>query len=497
MMGRLKSEQAQLFYQFQLDDAVPEDHLVRKIDTALDLSWLRSELAPHYSSMGRPSIDPELMIRMLVVGYVFAIRSERLICREVQVNLAYPWFCKLGIEGAIPDHSAFSRARNERFRDGDVFRCVFERVVERCIASGLVGGEGFAVDASLIQADANKQRSIAGQDWHKDRDPKSSSRAVKEYLATLDDKAWGAASDVVPKFVSPSDPAAQWTGAHKGPAFFAYSDNYLIDVKFGVIVDVEASRSIRQAEVGAARTMINRTEQRFGLKPERLAGDTAYGAAAMLNWLVEEKGIAPHIPMFDRSNREDGTFSRADFRFDATRDVYHCPGGKLLRTSGTVHEGKTLLYRASKRDCDLCPLKPTCCPKEPSRKIPRDVHEHARDVARSFAGTDAFERSRCERKKIEMRFAHLKRILRLGRLRLRGPRGAQDEFVLAAIAQNLRRSSPDHRHFRLSASSRARAKRQGPVQRSPLPTERLNRLIASKRLLQQNRHFSDMARCPT
>ena len=171
-------------------DAVPEDHLVRKIDAALDLSWLRGELAPHYSSMGRPSIDPELMIRMLVVGYVFAIRSERLVCREVQVNLAYRWFCKLGIEDTIPDHSAFSRARNERFREGDVFRRVFERVVEACIAAGLVGGEGFAVDASLIQADANKQRSIAGQDWRRDRDPARSSSAVKEYLATLDDTAW-------------------------------------------------------------------------------------------------------------------------------------------------------------------------------------------------------------------------------------------------------------------------------------------------------------------
>ena len=189
MMGRLKSDQCQLFYEFHLSDAVPEDHLVRKIDTALDLSWLRSELAPHYSSTGRPSIDPELMIRMLIVGYVFAIRSERLICREVQVNLAYRWFCKLGIEDAIPDHSAFSRARNERFREGDVFRGVFERVVEACIAVGLVGGEGFAVDASLIEADANKQRSIAGQDWRRDRDPHRSSRAVKEYPATLDDTA--------------------------------------------------------------------------------------------------------------------------------------------------------------------------------------------------------------------------------------------------------------------------------------------------------------------
>src|SRR5438270_12350793 len=267
MMGRLKSDQGQLFYEFHLGDAVPEDHLVRKIDAALDLSWLRSELAPHYSSMGRPSIDPELMIRMLVVGYVFAIRSERLICREVQVNLAYRWFCKLGIEDAIPDHSAFSRARNERFRDGDVFRRVFERVVEACIAAGLVGGEEFAVDASLIAADANKQRSIPGSEWNKARDPHSASRAIREYLATLDDAAFGAASEVMPKFVSPSDPAAQWTGAMRGPAFFAYADNYLIDVKFGIIMDVKASRAIRQAEVGAAKTMIERTEERFEIKP--------------------------------------------------------------------------------------------------------------------------------------------------------------------------------------------------------------------------------------
>src|ERR1700736_1219969 len=312
MMGRLKSDQGQLFYEFHLNDAVPEDHLVRKIDAVLDLSWLRSELAPHYSSMGRPSIDPELMIRMLVVGYVFAIRSERLICREVQVNLAYRWFCKLGIEDAIPDHSAFSRARNERFREGDVFRRVFERVVEACIAAGLVGGEGFAVDASLIVADANKQRSIPGSEWNKERNSGTASRAVKEYMATLDDAAFGAASEVTPKFISPSDPAAQWTGANRGPAFFAYSDNYLIDVKFGVIMDVEASRAVRQAEVGAAKTMIERTQERFGIMPERLAADTAYGSAAALNWIINEKKIVPHIPVIDKSKREDGTFSRED-----------------------------------------------------------------------------------------------------------------------------------------------------------------------------------------
>src|SRR3989449_8021795 len=310
MMGRLNHDQEQLLYSFHLDEAVPHDHLVRKIAAVLDLSWVHSELAPFYSKMGRPSIDPELMIRMLIIGYVFAIRSERALCRDVQVNLAYRWFCGLSIEDKIPDHSAFSRARNERFRDSDIFRRVFERVVEACIAAGLVGGEGFAVDASLIAADANKQRSIPGSDWDKKRDPETASRAVKEYLATLDDAAFGTASEVTPKFVSPSDPAAQWTGAMRGPAFFAYADNYLIDVKFGVIMDVEASRAIRQAEVGAAKTMIARTEQRFDIKPERLAADTAYGSGANLNWLVNDKKIAPHIPVIDKSKREDGTYGR-------------------------------------------------------------------------------------------------------------------------------------------------------------------------------------------
>jgi len=204
MMGRRNRDQGPLFYEFRLDEAVPEDHLVRKIGAVLDLSWVHEELLPHYSRVGRPSIDPVLMIRMLILGYVFAIRSERQICREVQVNLAYRWFCDLSLEDPIPDHSALSRARNERFRESDVFRHVFERVVGSCIAAGLVGGESFAVDASLIEADANRQRSIPGKEWSKERDPESASRAVKEYLATLDDTAFGAATEVEPKFVSMS-----------------------------------------------------------------------------------------------------------------------------------------------------------------------------------------------------------------------------------------------------------------------------------------------------
>src|SRR5450631_2547245 len=289
------------------------------------------------------------MILMLVVGYVFAIRSERLICREVQVNLAYRWFCKLGIEDAVPDHSAFSRARNERFREGDVFRRVFERVVEACIAADLVGGEGFAVDASLIQADANKQRSIPGSEWQKTCDPETASRAMQEYLATLDDAAFGAASDTTPKFVSPSDPAAQWTGAMGGPAFFAYSDNSLIDVKFGVIMDVEASRAIRQAEVGAVKTMVERTEERFDIKPKLLAADTAYGSGSNLNWLVNDKDIEPHIPVIDKSKRQDGTFSREDFTFDKKRNVYTCPARRFALDLIRNHKSKGSVKTRRKR----------------------------------------------------------------------------------------------------------------------------------------------------
>ena len=442
MMGRRRDDQGQLFYAFDLDAVVPDDHQVRRIAAVLDLSWVHSELAPHYSHTGRPSIDPELMIRMLILGYVFAIRSERALCREVQLNLAYRWFCRLGIEDKIPDHSAFTRARNERFRNQDIFRFAFERVVEACIKAGLVGGEGFAVDASLIAADANKCGSTPGGEWSHDIDPATARRAVQDYLANLDDPAWGAATDVVPKFVAPADPAAQWTGAMKSAAFFAYADNYLIDVKAGIIMDVEASRAIRQAEVGASQTMIERTEATFGIKPDWLAADTAYGSAPNLHFLVDEKDIAPHIPVIDKSRRDDGTFSREDFIYDEARDCYVCLNGKVLpRSSGARgSRGDDMIsYFARVADCRACPLKSRCCSKSPSRKITRHIHEAARDVARAIAKTPAYDQTRRDRKKVEMLFAHLKRILRMGRLRLRGPAGAQFEFTLAAIAQNLRR----------------------------------------------------------
>ncbi len=442
-MGQQTGAQVQLFYSFNLDSHVPADHLLRGIDQCLDLSELRQQLAPFYSHTGRPSIDPELMVRMLLIGYSFGIRSERRLCEEVHLNLAYRWFCRLGLEDVVPDHSTFSKNRHGRFRDSDAFRLVFESVLERCMQAGLVGGEGFAVDASLIEADANRSRSLAREEVADLRDPRHASRAVREYLAALD--AQGQPS-TAPASISPTDPAARWT-AVGGPAFYAYSTNYLVDVQAGIIVDVEATPAWRTAEVNATRAMIERVEQRFDLKPERLIGDMAYGTADFLGWMVNDKGIAPHVPVWDKTQRKDDTLSASDFQWDDEANEYRCPQGQPLRSQWRpferfrthITQANTIVYRASQFACTQCPLKPRCCPHTPMRKIARSVHESARDVARGIAKTPAYLQSRKDRKKVEMLFAHLKRILKLRRLRLRGLSGARDEFLLAAAAQNLRR----------------------------------------------------------
>ena len=317
-----------------------------------------------------------------------------------------------------------------------------------------MGGEAFAVDASIIVADAHRRRGVAKVE---DLDP-TSSRAVAEYLSVLDDAAFGGATPIEPKVISPTDPAARYTASANSVAGYAYSDNYLIDLKHAVIMDAEATTTIRQAEVGAAKAMLDRTTEQFDVTPSRLVADGGYGSAEMVGWLVDERGIEPHVNLIDKSERTDGTFSRSDFAFDPESNLYVCPGGKELRKyhrafakprDGLTKDG-TMIYFARKHDCKACALKPKCCPNLPARKIARSVHEAARDKARAIAKTEAYAVSCRERKKVEMLFAHLKRILRLGRLRLRGPNGAKDEFLLAATAQNLR-------NWRSSSPSRSRS----------------------------------------
>jgi transposase len=354
MMGPRQEAQAALFYEFSLEDHVPHNHLVRSIDRFVDLTSVRVHLADFYSHTGRPSIDPELLIRMLLIGYCFGIRSERRLCEEVHLNLAYRWFCRLDLTDRIPDHSSFSKNRHGRFRESDLLRHVFETTVARCMKEGLVGGQGFAVDAS---------------------------------------------------------------------------------------------RSNKTAEVGAMRKMLDRTEERFGVKPDWIAADTAYGSSDTLVWLALKRQIVPFIPVFDKGERTDGIFSRSDFTWDDENDRYICPGGKEMRHTWRTYSDpkrnapvwKSRNYRALKSDCTGCELKAKCCPNAETRSVHRDKYEIVRDFARQCTTSDFNPKAQARRKKVEMLFAHLKRILGLGRLRLRGPCGVQDEFTLAAIAQNLRK----------------------------------------------------------
>jgi IS5 family transposase len=376
------------------------------------------------------------MIRMLIVGYCYGIRFERRLCEELELHLAYRWFCRLDLDDKVPDHSTFSVNRHGRFRDSDILRQVFEAVVRACMDAGLVKGEGFAVDASVMEANASRYHGKAPAEivW---AEPKRQTRAVKEYLAGLDVDAQPNPDRKPPKVISPSDPCSAWTAKANKRVQFGYGLNYLIDIANAIIVDVEPTPARTYDEVESTKTMLDRTERCFGLKPKRLAADTAYGTGRFLGWLVGHR-IAPHIPVRDASERDDGTLSRSDFRWDRRRGVYICPNGKVLHTTGTVHDGNTLRYRASKFDCEVCALKMQCCPNGPSRQIPRDVHEYARDVTRRLMRTKAFLKSRDERKRVEMRFAHLKIHHGFERMRLRGLSGARDEFLLAATVQNLK-----------------------------------------------------------
>ena len=441
MMGRQTSDQSQLFYLFNLEARIPAGHLLRRINPIVTrlLADMREKLASFYSDIGRPSIDPELMARMLIVGYCYGIRFERRLCEEVELHLAYRWFCRLDLDDTIPDHSTFSVNRHGRFRESDVFRQIFEGVVRTCMDAGLVKGEGFAVDASVMEADASRYHGVKPEeaDWSASE---RQTRAVAEFLGALDDES--NADRQPPKLISVSDPCSAWTAKANKRVQFGYGLNYLIDTENAVIVDVEATPARTYDEVAAARTMIDRTEERMGLKPANLAADTAYGTGRFLAWVVA-RGIAPHIPVWDHSHRNDGTFSRDQFKFDKERNVYVCPMGKLLKTTGRILSENKFRYMASIRDCGPCPFKSKCCPNTPQRIVPRDVNEDARDHVRALEGTPAFEKSRNNRKKVEMCFAHLKTHHRFERMRLRGLSGARDEFHLAAMVQNLKTLAND------------------------------------------------------
>lgn len=438
MMGR-QVEQAALFYEFRLEERVPADHLLRRVDAVLDLGFVREHMAQHYSSLGRPSVCPELMVRMLLVGYLFGIRSERRLCEEVDLNLAYRWFCRLGLEGRVPDHSTFTKNRHGRFRDSGLMREVFEHVVERCLAAGLASAEHVAVDGSHVQASADHHRRVAGED---ELPREAASRAVREYWEGLDEALpdLEGVTRTMPKHVSLTDPAAAWSIKH-GPGRFAYGLNAMVDTASGIVLDVQAAPARLGDEPKASRVMVERLRDRHGLKPRVLTADKAYGSGPFLAWL-EGRGIEAHVRVIEHLDRHEcrrrdaGLLPRSAFTYDAASDSYACPQGARLEAAGGG--GSMVQYVSRVKDCRPCPIRSTCTP-DLRRRLNRSRHEEGRQGVLAREPTPAFQASLCLRRRIERLFACIKHNDGLHRLRLRGLRGASEQFMLAATARNLKR----------------------------------------------------------
>lgn len=431
MMGQ-QSAPEELFYRFRLEDHVPGDHLLRQLDAVLNFDRVRGVLAGHYSAIGRPSIDPELMLRMLLIGYAYGIRSERQLCSEVHLNLAYRWFCRLGLEGVVPDHSTFTKNRYGRFRENDVYRMLFEDVVGQCRDAGLVGGEGLAVDGSLVGGDAGRDRRVECVDAIRQQD--TTVRPVRDYLAALD--AGNPAHEGGAKYLSPTDPAAAWN-TKEGRGKFGYLTNYLIDTAHAVIVDVEATPARMAQEVIAAKAMLGRVEATQGMKPAVLAADQGYGTGPFLAWL-NERNITPHIPVLDRQHQTDGLLPREAFIFDSERNHFICPQGKILKHRTATAATRIHTYRATASDCRGCPIRQQCT-RGSKRSLSVPFDDAVRQQVIALQSTEAFKQSRRLRKKVEMLFAHMKQQFKFRRLKLRGLAGATEEFLLVATVQNLRR----------------------------------------------------------
>jgi transposase len=411
-----------------LEDQIPEDHLLRLMDRHVDLSFVRERLKNSYSSSGRPSIDPEVLLRLLLVGYLYGITSERRLLEEVRMNLAFRWFTRLDLDQEIPSHSTFSKNRHGRFRQSGMFREVFEEIVRRCLSVGLVEGRNLAVDGTLVQANASRESRIARE---KLRDAAQVSRTVEKYLSELEEANPVCEANTV----STTDPDAVWA-KKTGPATLAYFDHYLVDTTSRVILGVEATPALFHQETVAARKMME-SLGKLGIQPTSLGADKAYGSGEFLAWLLA-RGVQPHIPVIDRRHQTDGHFTRDKFIYDPVKNTYHCPEGKPLPYRGLARSSQAYIYQTSKADCQGCPQKKQCTSGS-SRKLAVNWYESTREVVRALVGTCAYKHSQRTRYRVEALFAELKQRMRLGKVRLRRLWNVSEQFLLAATAQNMKR----------------------------------------------------------
>jgi len=433
MMGQHTRSES-LFYYFRLEDHVPEDHLLRLIDRHISFAFVREKLKDFYSENGRPSIDPELLLRILLIGYLYGVTSERRLVEELRMHLAWRWFTGLGFDQEIPHHSTFSKNRHGRFSESGLFEQLFEEIVVRCMEAGLVQGDHLSVDGSQILANASICSRIPREQLAEAAKVKCT---VRKYLEELEQENAPYEPVHEQDHVSTTDSDATY-GSKVGPAEMGYYDNYLVDNKSCVIVGVQATAARLSQESAAARDMLTRFAEQRGSMPESLAADGAYGNGELLHWL-EERRITPYMYTRENHSKKNPQLYQIDrFKHVPENNIYICPEGKQLTYVGINKHNRTHIWSSTPARCRGCSQKDQCTTGS-YRTIPIHIYEAARQKARELANTEAFRHAQYQRRKVEALFAELKNQIGLRRLRLRRIKHVREQFFLAATAQNIKR----------------------------------------------------------
>jgi transposase len=434
MMGQHDRSEA-LFYYFRLEDQVPESHLLRLIEKHISFAFVRERLKASYSDTGRPSIDPELLLRILLIGYLYGVTSERKLVEELRMHLAWRWFTGLGFDQEIPHHSTFSKNRHGRFQESKLFEELFEQIVRQCVEVGLVQGEHLSVDGSFVEANAAKESRIPREQLG---EAVQVHHAVRQYLKELEQQNPVEEPVHQQDQVSTTDPDSTYATKGGTPARLGYYDNYLVDNHSCVIVGVQATAARMSQETVAAQDMLTRFTQWQGREPQSLAADTTYGNGEFLQWLAD-RSITPYMRTRDSIHRKNSPFYGPErFTYQPEHNRYICPAGQPLNYGGRVHRNRAYNYIGTRKRCGACSQRGQCT-RAAFRSLIIHRYESARERARELANTPEFAKAQRQRKKVEALFAELKNQIGLRRLRLRRLRFVREQFFLAAAAQNLKR----------------------------------------------------------
>ena len=434
MMGQHARSEA-LFYYFTLEEYIPENHLLRLIDKHIDFGFVRQQLKDSYSDTGRPSIDPELLLRILLIGYLYGITSERKLVEELGMQLAWRWFTGLGFHQPIPHHSTFSKNRHGRFQESKLFEQLFERIVKQCMEVGLVRGDNLSVDGSFVEANAAKESRIPREQLAEAAQVK---QTLRQYLSELEQQNPVEEPVHEQEQVSTTDPDSTYATKGGTPARLGYYDNYLVDNASCVIVGVQGTAARMSQETVAAQQMITRFVQWQGRGPTSIAADATYGNGEFLQWLME-RDITPYMRTRDSIHRKNSPFYGPErFTYQPESNSYRCPAGQQLNYGGRSDRNRTYVYIGTRKRCGPCSQRPQCT-SAAFRCLAIHMHEPARQRARELVNTPEFANAQRQRKKVEALFAELKNQIGLRRLRLRRMKFVREQFFLAAAAQNIKR----------------------------------------------------------